>query len=120
MLLSREPFDPVTGFQYYVNFRPYAENITGTYQRLPVEAAVSVAETGDLADVTFTVPKRCRNEEALTYIQQQESARYIMPRVFLDFPGISGDAVLRASGFLDLDPAGRIIGMELRWRPRGI
>jgi hypothetical protein len=44
---------------------------------------------------------------------------YVAPRIFIDFPGQSGDAVIKASANLDLDLAGRIMGMELLWTPQG-
>jgi hypothetical protein len=42
---------------------------------------------------------------------------YIEPRVLIAVPGFSGDAVMNAPAKLDLDLAGRIVGMEIKWQP---
>ena len=42
---------------------------------------------------------------------------YIEPRVYITMPELSGDVVARAAGRLELDLAGRIIGLEILWAP---
>jgi hypothetical protein len=37
--------------------------------------------------------------------------------VLIAVPGFNGDAVLKAPAKLDLDRAGRIVGMEIQWQP---
>jgi len=84
---------------------------------MPVEAAISVSETGELADLAFELPKPCRNDLALQFIRNDAMADYIEPKVLIAVPGFSGDAVLKAPAKLDLDRAGRIVGMEIQWQP---
>ena len=84
---------------------------------MPVEAAISVSETGELADLAFELPKPCRNDLALQFIRNDTMADYIEPKVLIAVPGFSGDAVLKAPAKLDLDRAGRIVGMEIQWQP---
>jgi hypothetical protein len=118
--VERSDFDPSVGFQYYVYFKPYMMEEEGggiVHQRMPVETAVSVNENGDLADFTFELPKSCRNDHALTFLRRHQGVNYVPPRVFIDVPGQNGDAVIRAAANLDLDLAGRIVGMEILWAP---
>jgi len=118
ILVERSDFDPQTGYQYYVAF-----NVNGTFEeeevrtRVPVEVAVSLSETGDLADFNFELPKILRNKVALDFINDSDNARYVDPRLYVSFPGLSGDAVALAAGRLELDLTGRIIGLEIRWAP---
>ena len=118
--VERSDFDPSVGFQYYVYFKPYMMEEEGggiVHQRMPVETAVSVNENGDLADFTFELPKSCRNDLALTFLCRHQGVNYVPPRIFIDVPGQNGDAVIRAAANLDLDLAGRIVGMEILWAP---
>jgi hypothetical protein len=118
--VERSDFDPSVGFQYYVYFKPYMMEEEGggiVHQRMPVETAVSVNENGDLADFTFELPKSCRNDHALTFLRRHQGVNYVPPRIFIDVPGQNGDAVIRAAANLDLDLAGRIVGMEILWAP---
>ncbi|HWR35486.1 MAG TPA: hypothetical protein VN622_06415 [Clostridia bacterium] len=116
--VERSEYDPQDGFLYYVSFKPNTEiEPENVHARMPVDAAVSVSETGDLADLMFVLPKPCRNDQALTFIRKDEMADYIEPRVFIAVPGYSGDAVVEAPAKLDLDIAGRIVGMEIQWSP---
>lgn len=117
--VERSDYDPNDGFLYYVSFKPNLEvEKDDVHARLPVEAAVSVSETGELADLTFVLPKPCRNNLALHFIRQEKQmCDYIEPRVFIAIPGYNGDAVLSAPANLDLDIAGRIVGMEIHWTP---
>lgn len=119
--VERSQFDPEDGFLYYVSFKPHLEITTEEIRnRMPIEAAVSVSETGELADLTFVLPKICRNDQALHFIRNDQMADYIEPRVFIAVPGYSGDSVIQAPAKLDLDLAGRIVGMEIQWQPGGI
>ncbi len=115
--VERDEFDLQNGFHYYVCFKPNALEDEGAYNRVPVEVALSVCENGDLADVTFELPKYCREGKALAYMEQLEEVRYVKPRVFVVRPGCSGDAVVRAIGHLEMDLVGRIVGMDIQWIP---
>jgi hypothetical protein len=116
--IERTEFDPEDGFLYYVSFKPHLQ-LSGDEikTRMPVEAAISISETGELADLTFELPKPCRNEMAMQFINNDSMVDYIEPRVLIAVPGFSGDAVLSAPAKLDLDKAGRIVGMEIKWQP---
>ncbi len=117
--VERSGFDPAVGFQYYLYFKPHMDQDGGDVrQRIPVEVAVSLSEGGDIADCTFELPKSLRTEEAISFLRHQDGVNYIPPRIFIDFPGHNGDAVIRAAANLELDLAGRIMGMELLWSPQ--
>jgi hypothetical protein len=119
--VERSQYDPQEGFLYYVAFKPNLEiEADEVHARMPVEAAVSVSETGDLADLTFVLPKTCRNDQALTFIKKEQMAGYAENRVFIAIPGYNGDAVVQAPAKLDLDLAGRIVGMEIQWSPEDL
>ncbi len=115
--VDREQFDLRHGFRYYVSFKPNALEDMDHFARVPVEVALSVCENGDLADITFELPKYCRNQQALAFMQQQEEVKYVNPRIFLARPGLTGDAVVSGMGELEVDLAGRIVGMEIQWTP---
>jgi len=118
MRIEKSGFDPEDGFLYYVIFKPSLElGDESVSTRMPVKAAVSVTENGELADVMFELPKQCRSEEALHYIRADKSTNYVEPRVFLVMPGSNGDAAISAAAKLDLDVLGRIVGMEIQWNP---
>ena len=110
--VERTQFDDDGRCQYYVQLRPNASN--DVHLRVPVEVAVSVAENGDLADLTFVLPKKYRTSQALTFLKKEEAASYVDPRVFIAFPGLSGDSVISAAANLEVDAAGRIIGLEIQ------
>jgi hypothetical protein len=116
--IERTEFDESLGYQYYVAF-----NSNGTFEeeevhdRVSVEVAVSLCENGDLADFSFEVPKFCRSGAALEFISASHNASYIEPRVYITMPELNGDTVAAAAGRLELDLAGRIIGMEILWSP---
>lgn len=121
MKIDKADYDPVTGFLYYVTFKPNMElGQTGITARMPIDAAVSLTETGDLADLMFVVPKQCRNEVALSYLRKQAETRYVEPRVFIAVPGSSGDAVIDTPATLDMDGAGRIVGMQIQFKPEKV
>lgn len=117
--VERSAFDPqIGGFQYYIAFNP---NMTAeedeVVNRIPVEAAISIGESGELADFTFELPKNCRTDEAMSFLSRQRNVQYVEGHIFVTFPGQSGDTVARAAGRLELDVAGRIIGMDILWTP---
>ena len=116
--IEKSDFDPNVGFQYYLYFKPHMdEDGADVRQRIPVEVAVSLSESGDIADCTFELPKTLRTDDAMLFLKRQDCVNYVPPRIFIDFPGQNGDAVIRAAANLDLDLAGRIMGMELLWSP---
>ncbi len=118
--VEKSDYDPTVGFQYYLYFKPHMNEEGGDVrQRIPVEVAVSLSEGGEIADCSFELPKVLRNDQSLTFLCRQHGVNYIAPRIFIDFPGQSGDAVIRAAANLDLDISGRIMGMELLWSPQG-
>jgi hypothetical protein len=116
--VARTEFDEQLGYQYYVAF-----NSNGSFEeeevhdRVPVEVAISLCENGDLADFSFDLPKLYRSQAAREFLIDSENARYIEPRIYVTMPGLSGDTVASAAGRLELDVAGRIIGMDILWSP---
>ena len=119
--VERSEFDPESGFSYYVSFKPdlsiAGEEISA---QMVVQAVVWLSETSNLAEFTFEVPKQCRNSQALKFICKQGAANYAEPRVFIALPGPSGEAAIDLPATLDLDFAGRIVGMEIQWVPEQI
>ncbi len=81
--------------------------------RISIEVAVSVTETGDVADLSFMLPKMCRNDHALSFLKRDPTATYVENRVFISLPGLNGDAVLNAPATLEQDHAGRIVAVEI-------
>lgn len=113
--VERTDYDPESGYLYYVFFNPHWElEADEVKQRVPLEVAVSLTETGELADVSFTLPKPCRNPQALSFMQRDQTVGKVNDRIFVALPGQNGDAVVKALGALDLDIAGRIVGMEIK------
>jgi hypothetical protein len=119
MMIFRERQLDDLGYHYYVSFKPDLPDLSDVCQEVPVEAALSLSETGDLANLSFTLPSACRTEEAVALIVDQEGASYSPPCVRVSVPGRSGDALAKAAASLQLDLAGRIIGMEVHWTPLG-
>ena len=118
MRVNKADYSQEDGFLYYVTFKPHMEVGDETVTlRVPVSAAVSVSETGDLADLTFTLPKQCRNENAVSFIRKDQASTFLAEQVLITMPGSSGDAVIQAPAKLDLDAAGRIVGIEIQWHP---
>jgi hypothetical protein len=115
MEVERSNFDESRGrYQYYVFFRPeMVRDDPEVQSRVPVEVAVSISETGELADVSFILPKQHRNEVAVSLLAKEKTVSFVPPHVFVTVPGPSGDTVLRAVAHLDVDSLGRIIGMEI-------
>jgi hypothetical protein len=118
MILRESPLDDM-GFHYYVSFKPDIPDEDDVCREVSVEAALSLSEAGDLANLRFTLPGLCRNREALSFILDQEGATYAPPCIEVSVPGRSGEALATAAANLQLDLAGRIIGMEVHWTPLG-
>jgi hypothetical protein len=116
--VERSEFDAESGFFYYVSFKPdlsiAGEEISA---QMTVQAVVWLSETSNLAEFAFEVPKQCRNSEALKFVCKKGAASYTEPRVFVALPGSSGEAAVDLPATLDLDFAGRIVGMEIQWVP---
>ncbi len=112
--VDRSPFDPESGFEYYICFKPESQ-VEGDEirARISLGIAVSVTETGDVADLSFVLPKACRSDFAMSYLARDPSVSCVENRVFVAIPGLSGDAVLEAPGTLELDSAGRIVAVEI-------
>lgn len=113
--VERTNFDVEDGrCQYHVLLKPHASKEEVSVQtRVPVEVAVSISENGDLADVSFVLPKKYRSDQALAFLKKQPTVNYVSPRVFLAIPGSSGDSVFNAPANLEVDPAGRIVGLDI-------
>ena len=103
-------------FNYYVSFKPTLDPTAeerGTDQSYPIEVALSVTETGELADLAFSLPQPCRSRRSLEYLSRTDSATVVDERVFITVPELNGDSVLEGRGNLELDGFGRIIGLEI-------
>jgi len=116
--IARGTFNPEKGrFHFYVAFKPTLDPTAeqrGVEASFPIDVAVSVTETGELADLAFALPKLCStNKDSLMFLQRTDSASVIEERVFVTVPGLNGDSVFEASASLELDGAGRIIGVEI-------
>jgi hypothetical protein len=116
--VERAEFDPVQGFLYYVVFKPNLEiGVEDVQTSSEVEVALSLTETGDLADLTFVLPKPLRTPQAVAFICGEGQGSYVEPNVFATVKGKNGDTVVSAPGRLDVDMAGRIVGMVIQWQP---
>ena len=113
--VERTHFDIDEGrCQYHVLLKPNSSKEEVSVQvRVPVEVALSISENGDLADVSFVVPKKYRSDQALAFLKKQPTVNYVSPRVFLAIPGSSGDSVFNAPANLEVDAAGRIVGLDI-------
>ncbi|HSM84718.1 MAG TPA: hypothetical protein VLT16_01145 [Candidatus Limnocylindrales bacterium] len=115
--VARGVFNPEKErFHFYVSFKPTldpTEDERGVESSFHVEVAVSVSETGELADLAFALPESCRGRRCLDYISRTHSASVVEGRVFVTVPGLNGDSVFEADGLLELDGAGKIIGVEI-------
>jgi hypothetical protein len=116
--VARGTFNPEKGrFHFYVAFKPMLDPTAeqrGAERCLPIDVALSVTETGELADLAFELPQPCvKNKDSLLFLQRTNSASVIDQRVFVTVPGLNGDSVFEASANLELDAAGRIIGLEI-------
>jgi hypothetical protein len=112
--VDRSSFDPESGFEYYICFKPPLEVEGDEVQsRISVEAAISLSETGDVADLSFVLPKVCRNPHSLSYLLRDPNASCVENRIFIALPGLNGDAVMTVPATLELDHSGRIVAIEI-------
>jgi hypothetical protein len=111
--VDRSPFDPDSGFEYYICFKPEVE-VHGdeVRSRISIEAAISVSETGDVADLSFELPKICRKEHAISYLPRDPNCMRVENRVYISLPGLNGDAVFNVPATLELDQGGRVVAIE--------
>ncbi|MGC2696969.1 MAG: hypothetical protein WA738_14380 [Candidatus Angelobacter sp.] len=103
-------------FHYYVSFKPTldpTDEERPVERSYPVEVALSVTENGELADLAFSLPQGIRNRRCLEYLARTHSANVVEEKVFVTVPGLNGDSVLQGKGSLELDAAGRIMGLEI-------
>ena len=103
-------------FHFYVALKPGLDPTAeerGVEASFPLEVALSLTETGELADLAFELPPPCRGKDALLYLQKTNSASIVDERVFVTVPDLNGDAVVETTASLELDGAGRIIGVEI-------
>ncbi|HEY2496462.1 MAG TPA: hypothetical protein VGK24_05285 [Candidatus Angelobacter sp.] len=103
-------------FHYYVSFKPSldpTEEERGAEKRHSVTVALSVTETGELADLAFSLPEPCRSRRSLEFLGKTQSASLVDERVFITVPDLNGDSVLEGKGTLEVDGFGRIIGLEI-------
>jgi hypothetical protein len=111
--IKRGVFDPEDGsFQYELQFKAVVDD-DEVQSSVAVEVAFSVSENGELADLTFMVPKSVRNDQAMKFLKQENNASYVDSRMFIVMPGTNGDTVLRAPAQLELDAAGRIVSLKI-------
>src|SRR5437660_1188452 len=88
-------------FHYYVSFKPTldpTEEERGAEWSYSVGVALSVTETGELADLAFTLPQTLRGRRCLEYLARTSSASIVEERVFITVPGLNGDSVLESKG----------------------
>lgn len=112
--IERGDFDVQRGrFRYFVCFTRDGVDDDDVRQRVPVEMSVSVSENGELADLSFQLPKACRPEQALALLNQEPAAQAVEKRVFISVPGRNGDTVMTSAAELQMDAAGRIIGIHI-------
>jgi hypothetical protein len=115
--VARGVFNPESErFHFYVSFKPTLDPTAderGVESSFHVDVAVSVTETSELADIAFALPDFCNNRRCLEYISRTHSATVVDGRVFITVPGLSGDSVFQADGILELDGAGKIIGLDI-------
>jgi hypothetical protein len=115
--VSRGVYNPEKErFHFYVSFKPTLDptaEVRGTESSYKIDVAMSVTETGELADLAFTLPETCRDHRCLEYISRTYSASVVDGRVFVTVPGMNGDSVLETIGVLELDGAGKIMGLEI-------
>src|SRR5438067_563533 len=83
----------------------------------PRGAVLSLEQCWQLADAWYrdrmSPTWRCRTPEALALLKAEPSAQQVESRVFISIPGTSGDSVLNSTAELQLDAAGRIVGMAI-------
>lgn len=115
--IARGIYNPEKGrFHFYVAFKPTIDPTAderGAESVLPIEVALSVTETGELADLAFELPMPCRTRDSVSFLSRTDSASVVDQRVFVTVPGLNGDSVFEATASLELDGSGRIIGLEI-------
>src|ERR1700694_1605700 len=115
--VARGVYNPEKGrFHFYVAFKPALDPTAeerGVERAFPIEVALSVTETGELADLAFELPMPCLSHDSLMFVAKTDSASVIEHRVFVTVPGLNGDSVFETVASLELDGAGRIIGLEI-------
>jgi hypothetical protein len=115
--VARGVYNPEKGrFHFYVAFKPALDPTAeerGVERSFPIDVALSVTETGELADLAFELPEPCCSNDSLLFLTKTDSASVVADRVFVTVPGLNGDSVFETSASLELDGAGRIIGLEI-------
>lgn len=116
--VEKADYDLENGFLYYVIFKPNLEvAVDAVVNSEELEAAAVVTETGELAMVSFVLPKPLRTKQALSFVCADAQTRYESPCISFDFVGRRGDTAVRLPARLELDAGGRIVGMLLQWQP---
>ena len=111
--IERGEFDAERGrFRYFVCFTKDGIDDDDIRARVPVDVSLSISENGEVADLSFVLPKGCR-EDSLALIRKTPEVQAVASHVFISQPGLSGDAVVNSAAELQLDAAGRIIGMAI-------
>ncbi|MBZ5522626.1 MAG: hypothetical protein LAP21_10350 [Acidobacteriia bacterium] len=103
-------------FHFYVAFKPGLDPTAaerGVEVSFPIEVALSLTETGELADLAFELPPPCRARDTLLYLVKTDSVSIIDQHIFVTVPGLNGDAVIETTASLEIDGTGRIIGVEI-------
>src|SRR5437764_14135873 len=78
--VRREKFDPEAGqYQYHLQFKP-VEDDREVRASVSVEVAFSISENGELAELSFTLPKVMRNQHAMKYLTQRASGNTVDSR----------------------------------------
>lgn len=115
--VARGVFNPEKErFHFYVSFKPTLDPTDEDREveaRHKIDVAVSITETGELADLAFTLPESCCNQHSLQYLHRTYAASVVDDRVFVTVPGMNGDSVLEVHGTLEIDGAGKIMGLEI-------
>ncbi len=58
-------------------------------------------------------PESCCNLQSLQYLHRTYAASVVDDHVFVTVPGMNGDSVLEVHGTLEIDGAGKIMGLEI-------
>ena len=78
-------------FHFYVAFKPGLDPTAkerGVEASFPIEVAVSLTETGELADLAFELPPPCEAKEVLLYISRTPSASIVRRHHLRRRPGV--------------------------------
>ena len=108
------PFDPESGFEYYICFKPESQ-VEGdeVRSRISLEVAVSVTETGDIADLSFMLPKVCRTDYSLSFLKRDPAGELRGEPRLSAHPRPERRCRAGGSRHLELDNAGRIVAVEI-------